>query len=190
MENAAIHNTAFVAPLGSPAEHPATLPNAERWYAVQTCARHEKRILEQLELRRVESFLPLYKKQSRWKDRRVTLELPLFPGYIFVRFHLSERLRVLQVPSIVRLVGFAGVATPLPDSDIEHLRQGLEAGIHAVPHPYLENGRRVRIVSGPMAGMVGILLRRKKRDRFVVSLDLIMRSLSVELSGWDVAAAS
>src|SRR6266849_2244464 len=80
----------------------------ERWSAVQTCPNHEKRVLEQLNRRTVDTYLPLYASVRRWKDRRVRLELPLFPGYVFVRLALRERLRVLETPSVVRLVGFNG----------------------------------------------------------------------------------
>ncbi len=95
-----------------------------RWYAAYTCAQHEKRVAEQLVERTVEHFLPLYASVRRWKDRRVALELPLFPGYVFVRLALRDRLRVLQVPSVVRLVGFGGLPTALPDEQVEILRAG------------------------------------------------------------------
>src|SRR5437879_4480246 len=95
------------------------------WYATYTCAQHEKRVAAELGMREVEHFLPLYSSVRRWKDRRVQLELPLFPGYVFVRLALRDRLRVLQIPSVVRLVGFSGHPTPLPDSEIETLRSGL-----------------------------------------------------------------
>src|SRR6266404_7223919 len=79
-----------------------------RWYAAYTCANHEKRVREQLEQRSIESYLPVYKTVRRWKDRQMRMQLPLFPGYVFVRMVLADRLRVLQVPSVVRLVGFNG----------------------------------------------------------------------------------
>src|ERR1700739_4740861 len=94
----------------------------QRWYATYTCANHEKRVREQLEQRSVESFLPLYETVHRWKDRRVRLQLPLFPGYLFVRIAPVDRLRVLQVPGVVRLVGFNGQLTALPDGEIEALK--------------------------------------------------------------------
>src|SRR6267378_5822400 len=96
-----------------------------RWYAAYTCANHEKRVREQLEQRSVESFLPLYETVRRWKDRRMRLQMPLFPGYVFVRMVLMDRLRVLQVPSVVRLVGFNGHLSPLLDEEIEGLKKGL-----------------------------------------------------------------
>src|ERR1700683_2602353 len=110
--------------------NPTPTPGAElqgehralRWYAVHTRANHEKRVTEQLQRRDIENFVPLYEKVSRWKDRRVRLQLPLFAGYVFVRMALCERLRVLEVPSIAQLVGFGGLPTPLPDEEISALR--------------------------------------------------------------------
>ncbi len=152
-----------------------------RWYAAYTSANHEKRVREQLEQRRVASFLPVYETVRRWKDRRMRLQLPLFPGYVFVRMALVDRLRVLQIPSVVRLVGFNGHPSPLADEEIEGLKMGLAAGVLAEPHPFLTAGRRVRIKSGPLAGRQGILLRRKGLLRVVLSIDLIMRSVVVDV---------
>lgn len=160
-----------------------------RWYAAQTCARHEKRVREQMEERAVESFLPLYATVSQWKDRKVRVDLPLFPGYLFVRMALTERLRVLQIPSVVRLVGFGELATAMPDDEIESLRQGLAGGLKAEPHPYLKVGRRARVKSGPLQGMEGILVKKKNRERFVISLDLIQRSVAVEMDALELEPA-
>jgi transcription antitermination factor NusG len=153
----------------------------EHWYAVQTCANHEKRVLQQLGQRTVESYLPLYVSVRRWKGRRTCLELPLFPGYVFVRLALSDRMRVLQTPSVVRLVGFGGQPAALPDLEMESLRQGLPREICLQPHPYLKVGHRVRVRSGPLQGLEGILVRKKSGSRFVISLDLIMRSVAAEI---------
>jgi transcription termination/antitermination protein NusG len=162
----------------------AVLPAAsleERWYAAYTSANHEKRVAEQLKKRSVEQFVPLYASVRRWKDRRVELEMPLFPGYVFVRMALQNRLRVLQVPGVAKLVGFGGAPTALPEGEIETLRASLESGVRAEPHPFLTAGRRVRVKTGPLAGLQGILVRRKKQARFVVSVELIMRSMAVEI---------
>jgi transcription antitermination factor NusG len=158
------------------------------WFAAYTSANHEKRVAEQLEVRSVEHFLPVYESLRRWKDRRMKLELPLFPGYVFVRLALSERLQVLQVPGVARLVGFNGVPTSLPQGEIEALRKSLGSGVRAAPHPYLRIGRRVRVRTGSLAGLEGVLLRKKNSTRFVISLDLIMRSVAVEIEGSEVEA--
>jgi transcription antitermination factor NusG len=161
-----------------------------RWYAAYTSANHEKRVVEQLGVREVEHFLPLYASQRRWKDRRMTLDLPLFPGYVFVRLALRDRLRVQQVPGVARLVGFNGTPAALPDEEIETLRKSLGNGIHVEPHPYLTVGRRVRIKSGPLAGVEGVLLRRRGNSRLVISIDLIQRSVAVDADAMDVEPAA
>ena len=159
-----------------------------RWYAAYTSANHEKRVAEQLGVRAVEHFLPVYESVRRWKDRRVTLQMPLFPGYVFVRMALRDRLQVQQVPGVAHLVGFDGTPAALPDEEIEALRASLEGGVRAEPHPYLTLGRRVRLKSGPLAGMQGILLQRKGRFRVVISIELIQRSVAVDADVADVEA--
>jgi transcription antitermination factor NusG len=111
----------------------------------------------------------------------VNLELPLFPGYVFVRLALRERLRVVQIPSVVRLVGFGGMPTALPDTEMEILRTGLGQTLRAEPHPFLTVGRRVRITAGPFAGLQGVLKRKKSSLRVVVTLELIQRSVAVDV---------
>lgn len=156
------------------------------WYAAYTCAKHEKRVAAELDMREVEHFLPLYSSVRRWKDRRVQLKSPLFPGYVFVRLALRDRLRVLQVPGVVRLVGFNGQPTALPDSEMEIMRSGLSQSLRAEPHPFLTIGRRVRITGGPFAGLEGALRRKKSGMRVVVSLGLIQRSVAVDVDVADV----
>src|SRR5581483_11324753 len=107
------------------------------WYAAYTASRHEKRVSEQLGDRGIENFLPLCDAVHRWKNGRHRVQLPLFPGYVFVRIAMCERLRTLQVPGLVRLVGFSGVPFPLPETDINALRNALGAGVTAEPYPYL-----------------------------------------------------
>jgi transcription antitermination factor NusG len=158
----------------------------QRWYAAYTSANHEKRVAEQLEVRSVERFLPLYESMRRWKDRRVKLELPLFPGYVFVRLALRDRLQVLQVPGVARLVGFNGLPCALPDSEIEAIHTCLVRKAAFEPHPYVQVGRRVRVKAGPLEGLEGIVIRKRNRLRFVISLDLIHRSAAVEVEAADL----
>ncbi|PYX59077.1 MAG: NusG-like protein [Acidobacteria bacterium] len=161
----------------------------EHWYAAYTRAQHEKTVAAELGMREVEHFLPLYSSVRRWKDRRVTLETPLFAGYVFVRLALRDRLRVLQVPSVVRLVGFNGQPAALPDSEMEIMRSGLSPSSGAEPHPFLTVGRHVRITGGPFAGLEGVLRRRKSGARVIVSLGLIQRSVAVDVDIADVRPA-
>lgn len=114
------------------------------------------------------------------------LQLPLFPGYLFVRMAAVDRLRVLQVPGVVRIVGFNGQLAALPDEEIEGLKKGLSGGVRAEPHPFLTAGRRVRVKRGPFEGREGILLRRKGKLRLVLSIELIMRSLVIDVDITDV----
>ena len=160
-----------------------------RWYAVYTCANHEKRVADQFTGRGVEHFLPQYESVRRWKDRKVRLQLPLFPGYLFVRMAAQERLRVLQVPGVVRLVGFNGSPMPMPQEEIHRIREFLGQGWRAEPHPYLQVGKRAHVVHGPLAGMEGIVVRRKNRSQLVLSFGLIQRSMAIELEEGDLASA-
>ncbi len=156
------------------------------WYAAYTCANHEKRVAEQLSARGVSHFLPLYTSVRQWKDRRVTLQLPLFAGYVFVRMALRDRLQVQQIPGVARLVGFNGLPTALCDEEIEMVRMGLESGVCVQPHAFLTLGQRVRVINGPMAGLQGILKRRKGLARLVVSVEVIQRAIAVEIDQADV----
>ena len=113
------------------------------------------------------------------------IEMPLFAGYLFVHLALCDRLKVLRVPGVVRLVGFGGLPVALPDGQIDALRAGLN-GLRPEPHPFLVVGRRVRIKHGPLAGMKGILLRRKGKFRLVISIDLIKRAIAVDADVTDV----
>jgi transcription termination/antitermination protein NusG len=158
----------------------------QHWYAAYTCANHEKRVASEIQARDVEHFLPVYSSVRRWKDRRVNLELPLFPGYVFVRLALRDRLRVLQIHSVVRLVGFNGQPVALPDEEMEILRSGISQRLHAAPHPFLTVGRRVQITNGPFAGLEGVMKRRKSNLRVVLSLNLIQRSIAVDVDSADV----
>lgn len=157
-----------------------------RWYAIYTNARHEKVVARQLSERRIETFLPLYRSLNRWKDRRKLVESALFPSYVFVKIAIADRLHVLQVPGVVHIVRSNDHFLSLPDQEITSLRNGLVNQVYAEPHPYLKIGRRVRVVRGPMAGAEGILARKKDKYRVVISIDVLMRSVAVELDGADL----
>ena len=156
------------------------------WYAVHIRSRHEKKVADQLSGKNVNCFLPLYNAQHRWKDRVAKVELPLFPGYLFVQIALADKMRVLEVPGVVQLVSAGADPIPLPDDEIEILSRGLSERLKAEPHPYLKVGHCVRIRSGPLTGLEGILLRHKDNLRVVISVDLIMKSMSVEIAMADL----
>lgn len=154
---------------------------AKNWFAVFTAPRHEKRVEEHLRVREIESFLPLCRIPRQWKDgSKGILQLPLFSGYIFVRIGRGERVPVLAIPGVISIVGGGRESLSVPDSYIHFLREGLQQG-KIEPHPYLTTGARVRIRSGMMAGMEGILLRKKNDFRVVLTLEMIMKSVKVEV---------
>lgn len=169
---------------------PAPCASAEaNWYALYTAPRHEKAVAHEIEQRGVPCFLPLYRSMRRWKDRRKELDLVLFPGYVFVQIAMQNRLRVLQLPGAVRFVSFNGQPAPLPEIEIESLRHRLCGSRRIEPHPYLRVGRRVRVRSGPLQGLEGIIERTKERCRVIFSIDLIMRSIAVEVDEADLELA-
>jgi transcription antitermination factor NusG len=158
-----------------------------RWFAVYTASRHEKRVAQHLAQREIEHYLPLYRSARKWSDgSKVILDLPLFPGYLFVHIRRTERVRVLEVPGALAVVGGSGrEPIPMPDDAIESLRTGLH--LRAVePHPLLRIGQRARIRSGALAGMEGIVLRKKNNLRMVLTLEFIQRSIAVEVSADDL----
>jgi transcription antitermination factor NusG len=151
-----------------------------RWYVLFVRSNQEKKVAERLRGRDVEYFLPCYKSLRQWKDRRVMLEIPLFPGYIFLRLPLAERARALTVPNVVALVGTRNQPSAISEEEIAWIKLGLEHG-RAEPHPYLALGQRVLVTEGVMCGMEGILVHKRNNTRVVVSLDSIARSFVVEI---------
>jgi transcription antitermination factor NusG len=151
-----------------------------KWYVLFVRSNQEKRVADRLSGRSVEHFLPCYESLRQWKDRRVRLETPLFPGYVFVKLPLLERLRVLTLPNVVSLVGPKNSPSTVTDDEIAWIRQGVEHG-RAEPHECLSAGQRVVIKGGVMCGMEGILLHARNSTRVVVSLDSISRAFVVEV---------
>jgi len=171
---------------GSP--DPKPLP---RWFALYTASRHEKRVAQHLDQRAIEHYLPLYRSQRKWSDgSKVTLDLPLFPGYLFVRIQRNERVKVLEVPGALTVVGRTGrEPVPLAEEVIEALRTGLEQR-RAEPHALLTMGQRARIRSGALVGMEGVVQRVKNGFRVVLTLEHIQRSIAVEVDAEDLEPVS
>lgn len=170
------------------AESCANGSDLPKWFVAYTHSNYEKSVAAQLEQRSVEHFLPLYDSVRRRKDRRVRLRLPLFPGYVFVRFVMRDRLRVLQIPGVARLVGFNGLPCPVPDSDIEALQTCMSRNVKLEPHEFVQVGRWVRIGAGPLEGLEGMVVRKKNRLRFIISLNLIHGSAAVTVDASDLLA--
>jgi transcription antitermination factor NusG len=151
------------------------------WYALYTRHQHEKYVASALTGKGIEVFLPLYTAVHRWKDRDKQLSLPLFPCYVFLR-NPAERWRpILTTPGVYSVVGFAGQPAVIPCSEIEAVRRVVESDIKAEPHPFLKCGHRVRLRAGPLAGLEGILLRKKNLWKLVVSVEMLQRSVLIEI---------
>jgi transcription antitermination factor NusG len=160
---------------------PSELDQPRCWFAVHTSSNQEKRVGQHLEMRGIEVFLPQYTAIRRWKNRTtVKIERPLFTGYLFAKIARTERVRILEIPNVVSLVGRGKELIPVPDEEIEVLRAGI--GVRRVdPYPYLKVGTRARIRSGAMAGLEGVLVRKDGSLRVVVSIESIMRSVAVHV---------
>jgi transcription antitermination factor NusG len=161
------------------------------WFAVQTKPRHEKRVSLELAEKGLHSFLPLHRTRRRWSDRYQWLELPLFSQYVFVRMasDAEVRTRVLRTVGVVRLAGAPGHGTPVPEEQIESLQAMVELRIPLMPHSHINVGERVRICGGALNGVEGVLVSIKDARRLVVSVDLIQRSVAVQLDGFEVERA-
>jgi transcription antitermination factor NusG len=159
----------------------ANLADIPQWYVAYTYPRHEKAVADQVQLRAIETFLPTYAVKSQWKDRRVQLELPLFAGYVFTRMTARERVKVLSVPSVIRILSYRGMPVPVSDAEIEIIRMCLRAGGKLEPHPYITVGDRVRVREGAFEGLEGIVVRKNNRCKLVVSIELIHQSVSLEV---------
>lgn len=156
------------------------------WYALHIRSRHEKRVAERLGSQSLETFLPLHRSRHTWKNGvHVDVDLPLFPCYLFARASIQDRIHLLQHPGVLGFAASSAKPTVIPDEEISILRTATE-NLKAEPHPYLNNGDSVRIVAGPLAGMTGILTRRKQEYRVVLSIEAIMRSIVVEVSEFDI----
>src|SRR5271165_22728 len=156
------------------------------WFAAYMHSCQEKRVAQHFQVRNIEHFLPVHRTVSRWKNGlRVTIEKPLFPGYVFFKAQRKDKVRILEVPGVHSIVGTGHEPTPLPYEEMEALRHGVRL-LNAEPHPFLKVGTRALIRKGPLEGMEGIVIRQKNTFRVVLSIDLIMKSISVEVDESDL----
>lgn len=156
------------------------------WYAVYTRHQHEKTVARLLIGKGIETFLPLYATVHRWKNGVKQLSLPLFPCYVFLRNPLDRWLPILTTPGIHTVVGFGGERAVIPRSEIEAIRRMVESPVKAEPHPFLKCGDRVRLKAGPLQGLEGMLFRKKNLWKLVVSVEMLQRSVAVEVNASDV----
>jgi transcription antitermination factor NusG len=151
------------------------------WYALTVKSQHEKAVDEQLQAKALESYLPLYRARRRWSDRIKTIDLPLFSRYVFCRFSFEDRLKVLQISSILSIVGFGGKPCPIPDHEIQRIQSVVGSGLPVSPWPFLNVGQRVRVCHGPLEGLEGILTRKKSGYRVIVNVELLNRAVAVDI---------
>jgi len=151
------------------------------WFALTVKPRHEKSVAEQLTGRLLEGFAPTYRARRRRPDRIATLDLPLFPGYVFCRSRFEDRLKVLRLSSVTSIVSFGGKPCPVPDEEIRAVQAMVASGLPVEPWRYLTVGQRVRICQGYLAGLEGILVREKAVDRVVINVDLLGQAAAVEI---------
>jgi transcription antitermination factor NusG len=177
-----LHSTPVIPPLG-------LLPEEENWYAIHTMPRHERRIAGQLQVKGMFTFLPMLQQVHRWSDRRSKVEVPMFSCYVFLRMVATaeERLRVLRMPGVFGFVGSERRGTPIPDEQIESLRTAIDKNVPCLPYPFvISPGNRVRIRGGSLDGIEGILVRRGGDQSLVVSVELLCRSVSIRVEGYDI----
>lgn len=151
------------------------------WYALYTRSRHEKLVDGELRKKGIETFLPIRRVTRHWSDRAQEIEEPIFPGYLFVHIPLKNRLDVLQTRGSVRLIGFNSAPVPVSEKELESIRCFMKEKISMDPYPYLKEGDRVYIRSGPFKGVEGFIVRKNRHTRLVISLDLILQSISVAI---------
>lgn len=158
------------------------------WFAVQTKARHEKRVAAELTEKGVAVFLPLSTEVHQWSDRKRKVELPLFTTYVFVRIgeNRNHRVNVLETNGVFRFVGIRGTGVPIPDEQIESLQTIIREKVPFSPHPFLDVGQKVRIRGGSLDGICGILLAINDDRSLIVSVDSVQRSLAIQIDGYGV----
>jgi transcription antitermination factor NusG len=157
------------------------------WFAVAVKPRHEKLAARVLRDQGLEDFLPVYRSRRRWSDRLKEVQAPLFAGYVFCRFAPQHRRPVLKTPGVRSIVAFGGQPAPVPDAEISAIRQAVASGLRVEPWPSPREGQPVRIQRGPLSGLSGLLVRVRDNWRLLVSVELLQRSVAVELDRDDVA---
>jgi transcription antitermination factor NusG len=156
------------------------------WYAIYTRHQHEKVVAQILTSKGFKTFLPLCQAAHQWKDRTKELRMPLFPCYVFLNGGLERRLQIVTTPGIHGFVSYGGQPAAIPDSEIGAIRRVLESGVRIEAHPFLKSGDRVRIKSGPLAGINGILVRKKNLSRLVLSVEMLGKAASMEVDALQV----
>jgi transcription termination/antitermination protein NusG len=161
------------------------------WYAVTTKSRQEKVAASMLDYLDIAHFLPLVSEERQWSDRKQTIAAPLFPGYIFVHIARTNelQLQVLKIPGLVDFVRNSAGPLSVSDHEVESVRAMVESGVKCLPHPFFKCGDRVRVVRGPLQGLMGDLIRSGSQSKLVISIQMIQRSVAAVVLESDVELA-
>ena len=162
-------------------KHGSAATILRRWYALRVRPRHEARVSEQLEAKQLDVFLPRYSARRKWADRWKVLTLPLFPGYVFCQFEPGARARILATPGVIDLVRNGTEPAPIETSEIDAIRRVVSSNLKAEPYPSLACGQRVRVTGGPLDGVAGVLVEMRSSYRLLISVELLRRSVQVEI---------
>jgi transcription antitermination factor NusG len=160
---------------------PENTTPAQKWYALTVQHQHERQTEKALQSKGLETLVPLYRSRRQWSDRVKEVELPLFAGYVLCRFAIAGRREVLDTPGVATIVGFGGTMASLEDSEIAGIQRMLASKLPLAPWPYLKAGDRVRVEHGAMRGVEGTLLRIKDALHLVIGVELLQRSIAVEV---------
>jgi transcription antitermination factor NusG len=155
--------------------------SSNRWFALRVKPRFEKTVATSARNKGYEEFLPLYQCRRRWSDRFQSVELPLFPGYVFCQLNPEFRLPLLTIPGALHFIGIGRIPAPIGDEEIAALQAAMRSGLWAEPWPFLNVGQRVRLEEGPLAGLEGLLIEVRQKQRLIVSVTLLKRSVAVEI---------
>jgi transcription antitermination factor NusG len=176
---------------GTPMQMPCIAAVGRSWFAVHTRPRYERKVYSELQEKGVQTFLPLHSETHQWSDRKRTVEMPLFPGYIFVRvtYAADDRVRVLRTNGVINFVGARNMGAPISDSEIDSVQSVVKSGLPFKSHPHLEIGQRVYVRGGCLDGVQGVLTAVNGDRGLVVSVNLIQRSIAMRIEGFKVEAA-
>jgi transcription antitermination factor NusG len=174
--------------MGAGANKVVEINENANWYAVYSKHNHERKSADLLARKGIQVFLPLYRSVRNWKDRKKTLAMPLFPGYVFLKSTLTNKIEILSTPGVFFIVENAGHACAIPEEQIQAIHAIVESNVRFEPHPFLRSGEVVRIRSGPLSGISGIIVKPKNKYRVVVSIELLRKAVAIEVDAADVEA--
>lgn len=163
--------------------------STQHWFAVHVKSRHEQKVSERLKEAGIEVFSPVVERLSRWKDRKKLIQFPLFPCYLFVHIAAThgDKLTVLKAKGVIRFLGSAsGEPESIPEEQIISLKTAVQSKVSIDPYPYLQEGQRVRVKSGPLTGVEGVLIERSGQHKLILSIDILCQSTAVTIHASEV----